>query len=183
MSSLSLTIMSRISTNRDLSQISPANIQQIRKGDYDLNANPEQAHTSAPEFDNQEEFFERFYSHKQEMIIFAGDLAGHSLLPSGANLQISVDKTDEILAVLSTQYSAFSATQLGSEEVLSSFFNIDTQTSQGLLQIIDQHYTISNQMLNEVRGKGQLDDEFLQTIARLEEEEKQILLTIINQMP
>lgn len=182
-STISLIAMSYISDSVNTASVIPANTQQIRGIEFDTGANLEQAHTSAPEFANKNEFFERFFAHKQEMIIFAGELAIHPMLPEGSNLQTSVDKTDEILARFNEQYATFADGQLRAEEVLSSFTNLQEKSQVELAESLEQHYSISDQMITEVRVAGQVDGSFLDEVARLEGEEKQILLNIINQMP
>jgi hypothetical protein len=182
-STVSLIVMSRISSNVNTASVIPANTQQIRGIEFDTRANLEQAHTSAPEFSNKGEFFERFFAHKQEMILFAGDLAVHPMTPEGVNLQTSVDNTDEILAKMNEQYANFAEGQLRSEEVLSSFNSIPDKSKVELIESLEQHYAISDQMITEVRLADQVDGAFLDEIARLEGEEKQYLLDIINQMP
>lgn len=182
-SAISLTIMGRVSEEVNTASVIPANTQQIRGIEFDSGANLEQAHTSAPEFSNKNEFFERFFAHKQEMILFAGDLAIHPTIPEGVNLQTSVDKTDEILAKMNEQYATFAEGELRSEEILSSFTAISEKSKVELTESLEQHYAISDQMITEVRVAGQVEGVFLDEIARLEGEEKQILLDIINQMP
>lgn len=182
-STVSLMVMSGISENVNTASIIPANTQQIRDIELESGANLEQAHTKAPEFSNKNEFFERFFAHKQEMILFAGDLAIHPMIPKEVNLQTSVDKTDEILTKMNEQYATFSEGQLRSEEVLSSFNSITEKSKVELTESLEQHYAISDQMITEIRTGGEIDTAFLDEIARMEGEEKQFLLDTINQMP